>query len=302
MAEEEEEYLTEGTCSRRWPRLNAAAPRLMWTHPLILTTPIPSPFSDTLVSKETKSSRLLDRQKDETEGWSFPQQASVVLIGQTITASFNRLGCHRQGMIYSELSVSSEGHTHLRTFCTLIPATLVRQQTLWEKGTSKEPPFFSFSSALSSSLITLLSFLPSVLLAVFSHLAFCLSSLLPPWWLFLAFCFLMLILSPLHSPKPRNMTLRQTTLSHTHTHTFYKHTDRSKVRVDEWDYMSWGFSIKSFLFIWQWVLQRGLIGFILFYWDPRIISERVSVSGRRSPNMTGRHLKVKSEVGTSASP
>lgn len=94
---------------------------LMWTHPLLSTTPILSTISHSFISKETKSSQLLVRQRDicildssvkrmdfqEASGlfkcslatfkqkWSW-MSPPVVHIGHTITVRFIHLTCNWQ--------------------------------------------------------------------------------------------------------------------------------------------------------------------------------------------------------------
>lgn len=110
-------------------------------------------------------------------------------------------------VIYSALSEHKHTHTHIphdHACDTRAPAGTVGKRKRREREREREPPFRPFSSPLSSSLIILRSFLPSVSLALYSHLAVFLP---PPARRFsLTVCFLSLIVSPpppsLYSPEP----------------------------------------------------------------------------------------------------
>lgn len=105
------------------------------------------------------------------------------------------------------------------------------------------------------------------------------SFFLPSVWLelsrlmmLLTLCFLSLILSPIHSPKPCNMILRQNTHTNLFSFFFYKHTHRCKVQVDECEYMN---KLKHhhrvIPFSFGSGYSSGSKGLIIFYWDPRIM-------------------------------
>lgn len=136
-------------------------------------------------------------------------------------------------MIYSELSVSAGVRTHIlhtHPFNTGASAGAVG------KGASREPPFLSLSSQLSSSLIILHSFLPSVSLASFSYHALFLSpSTTPPTPIFLPS-----LLFPLtdHIPLSWAKTSQYDTKTNP-THILHiQYIERSKVHVDKCDYMN----------------------------------------------------------------
>ena len=103
--------------------------------------------------------------------------------------------------------------------------------------------------------------------------------------------------SPSPLSQPRNLTTRQRQTTQTHT-------DRSKrcmwMSVNE---LGTSPSSRSFSFG-SGHSSGGFNRTHTFLPRPKnnVISECVSISGRRSPNMTGRHLKVESEAGTTAGP
>lgn len=209
----------------------------------------------------------------------FPQLVSIVLIGQTVTASFICLWCHWRHHLFRAVCRRWGTHT-----CTHNSAHSSFQHSSFSRSCGKgsvERASFPFSFITALFLPHYPPFFPAFCLMPFSYhspkptIPF-LFSVSSPW-----------SCPTFHGPKPHNMIQRQT------PRTFYKYTERSKVHMGKCDYMN---ELKHL----QWVMSFNLVVGTLnkiynFLLKPNrsVTSKSMSVFGRRLPDLTGRHLNVK---------